>query len=78
MQFKHPDLLYALLLLIIPIIIHLFQLRKFQKEAFTNVAFLKTFRITNTQKLAFKKVVDPAYQAFIISLYHHGFCSALF
>ncbi len=41
MQFKHPELLYALFLLLIPIIVHLFQLRKFQKVAFTNVAFLK-------------------------------------
>ena len=41
MQFKHPELLYALFLLLIPIIVHLFQLRKFQKIAFTNVAFLK-------------------------------------
>lgn len=41
MQFKHPELLYSLFLLLIPIIVHLFQLRKFQKIAFTNVAFLK-------------------------------------
>ena len=41
MQFKNPELLYALFLLLIPIIVHLFQLRKFQKIAFTNVAFLK-------------------------------------
>ncbi|KJD33019.1 membrane protein [Tamlana nanhaiensis] len=41
MQFKHPEILYALFLLLIPIIVHLFQLRKFQKVAFTNVAFLK-------------------------------------
>ena len=41
MQFKHPELLYALFLLLIPIIIHLFQLRRFQKERFTNVALLK-------------------------------------
>ncbi|PWK19795.1 BatA domain-containing protein [Xanthomarina spongicola] len=41
MQFKHPELLYALFALLIPIIIHLFQLRKFKKEVFTNVAFLK-------------------------------------
>ncbi|CDF79446.1 N-terminal double-transmembrane domain protein [Formosa agariphila KMM 3901] len=42
MQFKHPELLYTLFLLLIPIIIHLFQLRRFKKEAFTNVAILKT------------------------------------
>ena len=41
MHFQHPELLYALLLLIIPLIVHLFRLRKFQKEDFTNVKFLK-------------------------------------
>ncbi|SDE62691.1 N-terminal double-transmembrane domain-containing protein [Pricia antarctica] len=41
MQFKHPELLWALLLLLIPLIIHLFQLRRFQKTPFTNVKFLK-------------------------------------
>ncbi|TYA59085.1 BatA domain-containing protein [Formosa maritima] len=41
MQFKHPEILYALFALLIPIIIHLFQLRKFKKQTFTNVAFLK-------------------------------------
>lgn len=41
MQFKHPELLYALLLLIIPIIVHLFQLQRFTKTPFTNVKFLK-------------------------------------
>ena len=41
MQFKHPELLYALILLVIPIIVHLFQLRKFRTEKFTNVKFLK-------------------------------------
>ncbi len=41
MQFNHPEVLYALFLLIIPILIHLFQLRRFKKEAFTNVKFLR-------------------------------------
>ena len=41
MQFKHPEILYALFFLLIPIVVHLFQLRKFKKEYFTNVAFLK-------------------------------------
>ncbi|GAA4322662.1 BatA and WFA domain-containing protein [Pontixanthobacter gangjinensis] len=41
MHFQHPELLYALFLLIIPLIVHLFRLRKFQKEDFTNVKFLK-------------------------------------
>jgi hypothetical protein len=49
MQFKHTEILYDLFLLLIPIIVHLFQLRKFQKEAFTNVAVLKNV-ITQTRK----------------------------
>lgn len=45
MQFKYPELLYALFLLVIPLIVHLFQLRKFEKVPFTNVAFLKSVAI---------------------------------
>lgn len=41
MQFKNPEILYLLWLLIIPILIHLFQLQKFVKVPFTNVAFLQ-------------------------------------
>lgn len=55
MQFKHPELLYALFLLLIPIIVHLFQLRKFQKEAFTNVAFLKEATIQTRKSSQIKK-----------------------
>ncbi|MDU8887294.1 BatA and WFA domain-containing protein [Yeosuana sp. MJ-SS3] len=55
MQFKHPELLYALFLLVIPIIVHLFQLRKFQKEAFTNVAFLKKVTLQTRKSSQIKK-----------------------
>jgi len=55
MQFKHPELLYALLLLVIPIIIHLFQLRRFQKEAFTNVKFLKDIVLQTRKSSQLKK-----------------------
>ncbi|WP_341222055.1 BatA domain-containing protein [Polaribacter atrinae] len=41
MQFKNSEILYFLALLIIPIIVHLFQLQKFVKVPFTNVAFLQ-------------------------------------
>lgn len=49
MQFKHPEILYALLLLIIPIIVHLFQLQRFVKVPFTNVKFLKNI-VQQTRK----------------------------
>lgn len=55
MQFKHPEILYALLLLLIPIIVHLFQLRRFQKVAFTNVDFLKKITIQTRKSSQIKK-----------------------
>ncbi|OBX24014.1 MULTISPECIES: vWA domain-containing protein [Bizionia] len=57
MQFKHPEILYALFLLLIPIIVHLFQLRKFQKESFTNVAFLKKVTLQTRKSSQIKKWV---------------------
>lgn len=41
MQFKYPELLWALFLLLIPILIHLFQLRRFKRTPFTNVKLLR-------------------------------------
>ena len=55
MQFKHPEVLYALFLLLIPIVIHLFQLRKFQRVDFTNVAFLKKVTIQTRKSSRLKK-----------------------
>lgn len=55
MQFHHPEVLYALLLLIIPIIVHLFKLRKFQKEYFTNVKFLKKLSLQTRKSSQIKK-----------------------
>lgn len=55
MQFKHPEIFYALFLLLIPIFIHLFQLRRFQKVDFTNVAFLKKVTIQTRKSSQLKK-----------------------
>lgn len=55
MQFKHPEILFALLLLIIPIIVHLFQLQRFTKVPFTNVAFLKRIVKENRKSSQLKK-----------------------
>ena len=55
MQFRHPELLYALFLLLIPILVHLFQLRKFKTEAFTNVAFLQKLNIQTRKSNSIKK-----------------------
>ncbi|WP_340154169.1 BatA domain-containing protein [uncultured Winogradskyella sp.] len=55
MQFKNPELLYALFLLVIPILIHLFQLRRFQKVQFTNVKFLKSVKLQTRKSSQLKK-----------------------
>lgn len=55
MQFRHPELLYALFLLLIPILVHLFQLRKFKTESFTNVAFLKKIKTQTRKSNSIKK-----------------------
>jgi hypothetical protein len=55
MQFKHPEILYFLLLLVIPILVHLFQLRRFKKEYFTNVRFLKELSIQTRKSSKIKK-----------------------
>lgn len=55
MQFKNPELLYALFLLVIPILIHLFQLRRFQKVKFTNVKFLKSVKLQTRKSSQLKK-----------------------
>ena len=41
MKFAHPEFLYALFAIAIPILIHLFNFRKFKKIYFSNVEFLK-------------------------------------
>jgi hypothetical protein len=55
MHFKHPEILYFLFLLIVPILVHLFQLRRFKKEYFTNVRFLKKLSIQTRKSATIKK-----------------------
>jgi hypothetical protein len=55
MQFKYPEILYALILLIIPILVHLFQLQRFVKVPFTNVQFLKKIELQTRKSSQLKK-----------------------
>ena len=55
MQFKHPEILYFLGLLIIPILVHLFQLQRFEKVPFTNVAFLQKLVLQTRKSSQLKK-----------------------
>lgn len=55
MHFKHPEILYFLFLLIIPVLVHLFQLRRFKKEWFTNVKFLRELSVQTRKSSKIKK-----------------------
>ncbi len=57
MQFKYPEILFFLFLLLIPLLIHLFQLQKFKKEAFTNVQFLKKIDLESRKSSKLKKLL---------------------
>lgn len=55
MHFKHPEVLYFLFLLLLPILVHLFQLRRFKTEVFTNVRFLKELVVQTRKSSKLKK-----------------------
>ena len=57
MQFKYPEIFYFLFVLIIPIIVHLFQLQKFKKIAFTNVQFLQKISLETRKSSRLKKLL---------------------
>jgi hypothetical protein len=54
MKFVFPEILWALFALIIPIIVHLFNFRKFRKVIFPNVAFLKEVKQETQSKSRIK------------------------
>jgi len=55
MQFKHPEILYFLSLLLIPVLVHLFQLQRFKKTPFTNVALLQKLVLQTRKSSRLKK-----------------------
>lgn len=55
MQFKHPELLWGLLLLVIPVLVHLLRLRRFRDTAFTNVRILKKILVEANRSSRLKK-----------------------
>ena len=55
MHFRNPEILFALFFLIIPIIVHLFQLQRFKKTPFTNVTLLKSIKQQSRKSERLKK-----------------------
>ncbi|UGU15103.1 BatA domain-containing protein [Sinomicrobium kalidii] len=67
MHFKHPEILWALFLLLIPVLVHLFQLRKFRKTPFTNVKFLKAIQLRTRKSSQVKKWLVLASRLFLLT-----------
>jgi len=78
MQFKHPEILYFLFLLVIPILVHLFQLRKFKKELFTNVKFLKELSIQTRKSSKLKKYLLLATRMLLLTALILAFAQPFF
>lgn len=57
MQFLYPAFFWALLVLAIPIIIHLFSFRRFKKVAFTNVKFLQEIKEETSNRSKLKNLL---------------------
>lgn len=55
MQWTHPSIFWALLLLIIPLLIHLFEWRRFRKFSFTNVRLLQEVEESSRRSKNLKK-----------------------
>ncbi|MDQ3050590.1 MAG: BatA domain-containing protein [Bacteroidota bacterium] len=56
-SFVYPGFLFALALISIPVIVHLFNFRKFRKVYFTNVSFLKELKEETTSRSRLKHLL---------------------
>ncbi|TCN52027.1 hypothetical protein D0809_05180 [Flavobacterium circumlabens] len=78
MHFKHPEILYFLFLLIVPILVHLFQLRRFKTSYFTNVRFLKELSIKTRKSSKIKKRLLLATRLLLLAFAIFAFAQPFF
>ena len=78
MQFKHPEILYFLGFILIPILVHLFQLQKFKKTPFTNVAFLQKLVLQTRKSSRLKKWLILASRILLFSALIFAFSQPYF
>ena len=57
MVFNHPEFLYGLFALLIPIIIHLFNFRRYRKLLFSNIEFLKHITVETRKQNELKQLL---------------------
>ena len=69
MNFLYPTFLFALFAIAIPVIIHLFNFRRYKKILFTNVRFLKEVKQQTKAKSQLKHLLVLASRILAISLF---------
>ena len=74
MKLLYPDFLWALIAVLIPIIIHLFNFKKFKKEYFSNVALLKEVKLETQNKSKLKHLLILATRIIAVVLMVLAFC----
>jgi hypothetical protein len=67
MKFVHPEMLWGLLAVAIPIIVHLFNFRKFKRVMFPNVEFLKEIKQETHNKSKLKHLLILAARCLAIA-----------
>ncbi len=72
-QFLHPEFLYGLTLLTVPIVLHLFSLRRYKKVYFSNFNFLEALQ----QQFPVKKLTVTAPAPGNYQLYCFSLCNTL-
>lgn len=78
MSFKHPEFLYFLGFLIVPILVHLFQLRRFKKYYFTNVKLLQELSIQTRKSSTLKKYLLLASRLLLLTFLILAFAQPFF
>jgi hypothetical protein len=78
MYFKNPEILYFLALLIIPLLVHLFQLQKFVKIPFSNVAFLQKIQQQTRKSSRIKKWLILATRLLLVAAIVFAFSQPYF
>lgn len=67
MRFAHPEFFYAFFALLLPILVHLFQLRRFKTKFFTNIAFLERINLQTRKSSTLKKWIILSLRMLAIS-----------
>ena len=78
MKYQNPEILYALIAVLVPIIIHLLNLRKHKNIYFSSIRFLKKISEEKKQKLKLKNILSSNIKNFSNFLFGSNICSAIY